>query len=487
MATFRERARIHDTRKTVIAIILAVLAFILCFLVQAPAQLALTPTATVAAATATTAPRPTNTGAPNLAAPTVNAEADGGKLTLTGAGTPGSKVQIVIDGAVAGTADVGSDGTWAFNTDLNPGDHDIVVNALDAGGAVAASAAPVKVTVAGPITAPKLDAFAANLAPGKIAITGTGTPNREVQVVIDGAVAGIAKVDGSGKWTFDADLEAGDHTIQANALDAGGAVAAAAAPAALKLADASTGVTAPTLDVPTGALTVGKIPLTGTGAPGTKVQIVIGGSLVGEVEVDGDGKWAFDGDFPNAGAIPVVVNALDAEGQVAAASDTATLTVGAAATAPTLDTLNASYPVGTAKLSGTGAPNSKVQIVINGQPAGTADVDADGKWTFNGNFPSVGDYTVQVNALDASGQVVAASQPSKLTAAERARNPCALPGQQVYGTDQGSTWLVGPCDTLTYISRRTGVSVQAMLDANKFITNPDLIYPGWVIALPGRQ
>lgn len=55
-----------------------------------------------------------------------------------------------------------------------------------------------------------------------------------------------------------------------------------------------------------------------------------------------------------------------------------------------------------------------------------------------------------------------------------------------FGEDRGSTWLVRGCDTLTRISQLTGVSLEAILAANPQITNPDLIYPGQIIVLPGR-
>ncbi|MFN8456604.1 MAG: Ig-like domain-containing protein [Anaerolineae bacterium] len=35
-----------------------------------------------------------------------------GEITLTGTGTPGSQVAVVVDGKVVGTATVGADGTW---------------------------------------------------------------------------------------------------------------------------------------------------------------------------------------------------------------------------------------------------------------------------------------------------------------------------------------------------------------------------------------
>jgi LysM repeat protein len=48
-------------------------------------------------------------------------------------------------------------------------------------------------------------------------------------------------------------------------------------------------------------------------------------------------------------------------------------------------------------------------------------------------------------------------------------------------------WKVQGCDTLYSISRVTGVSLEAILSANPEITNPDIIFPGQLIRLPGRN
>lgn len=48
----------------------------------------------------------------------------------------------------------------------------------------------------------------------------------------------------------------------------------------------------------------------------------------------------------------------------------------------------------------------------------------------------------------------------------------------------GTTYIVVSGDTLGSIAARFGVTLQQILSANAWITNPDLIYPGWVIAIP---
>ncbi len=54
------------------------------------------------------------------------------------------------------------------------------------------------------------------------------------------------------------------------------------------------------------------------------------------------------------------------------------------------------------------------------------------------------------------------------------------------GDDFGSYWVVRGCDTLYRISQITGVSLEVILSANPEIFDPDVIFPGQVIRLPGR-
>lgn len=466
---------------------------IVCMWLRPAAAPAVVTAPTALAPTAPAPTRPVPTAAPPaLAAPSLDpvaADAVAGPLTLTGAGTPGSRVQLVIDGRVAGEATVGADGKWSFPTELKPGEHQVVVNALDTNGQVAASAPELSFALGEVLAAPSLDPVAADAVAGPLTLSGTGTPGSRVQIVIDGQPAGEATVGADGKWSFPTTLAAGSYRLEARALDAAGVAAATSESLSVTIGAPTAAVTAPTLDALTGPLFTGSLTLSGTGTPGSTVQIVIGGRPAGAATVGADGKWTFNVDLPSAGAVPVVVNALDASGQVAASSPSTDLNVAALA----LDALAPSYRPGPATLSGTGAPGSKVRIVIDGQPAGEATVSGDGKWTFAASFARAGNYAVAVSALNASGQVVATSAPAtaRVQAAPTAATPapgaiCDFSDPTVYGEDQGTTWLVDRCDTMSYIARQTGIPLDVLIAANPQIRNPDIILPGWRVNLPGR-
>jgi LysM repeat protein len=67
------------------------------------------------------------------------------------------------------------------------------------------------------------------------------------------------------------------------------------------------------------------------------------------------------------------------------------------------------------------------------------------------------------------------------------------PGQVINipasGSDPGipvtGAYVVQPGDTLYRIAINHATTVQTLLNLNPWITNPNLIYPGWVIQLPG--
>lgn len=415
MASAQRRIQGYDTFKLIVAVGLLIL-ILLCLLTGAPFPAAApTPPTTTATATSTAAaiglapsPTPAPSATPTLITPQAQAEVTDGRLTLSGAGTPGSTVRIRIDGQPAGEVTVGADGRWTFAADLAPGDHAIALEALDAAGQVAASGQPLSVQAPEPIAAPALDPLPAGLAAGVITVNGAGTPGSTVRVLVDGQPAGEAVVGPDGRWTLEADLASGRHTLTAEALDEAGQTVAASEPMTMDVL-AATAADAPTLDPITGSPRVGPVTLGGAGAPGSRVQIVIDGQVVGEAAVGLDGRWTFDANFTAAGDHTVVVNALDAAGSVTAAGRPATLTVAAPSATPT--------------------------------PAPAAGAGA-------------GD--------------------------------CRLNTPDTFGEDLGQVWRVERCDTLSYIARQTGINLSDLITANPHVLDPDLIFPGQLITLPGR-
>ncbi|MBK9944769.1 MAG: SH3 domain-containing protein [Kouleothrix sp.] len=412
-------------------------------------------------APATVAPAATTVPAPAVAlsAPTLSAPATGtllqpGKVTFSGSATPNSTVQITIDGKPAGTAKAGADGKWSFDATLDtPGDHQVLAQALDDKGAVAASASPLTFNVAAPavaLSAPTLSAPAAGtqLQPGKVTFSGSATPNSSVQVMIDGKPAGTAKAGADGKWSLDATLDTpGDHQVLAQALDDKGTIAAESAGQIINIGAPAVAIAAPTINAPDGPITSSPFTLSGTGTPGAQLEIIVDGQPAGTVTVGPDGTWSLPISLPD-GEHAVSARAVDAAGKELAASSPITLTFGGAA-APVAGGATpvigfpadgASLSTGEFTMTGTGAPGSDIEILDSDKVIGTVKVGADGTWSL---------------PITPSGGTAAYS-----TRVAGSTDVAAKPIRVSFGAGQaaGCTSLAVNCDA--WVTRKGGLSLR---------------------------
>jgi hypothetical protein len=329
-------------------------------------------------------------------------------------------------------------------------------------------------------------------------LTGTGEPGSEIQIVVDGQPVGQTTVDSEGKWSFPVELpDAGDHEISVQSLDAGGAVVAASQAVTVQVGEAAAGSTVPTIDLPGDGLAAGEVTLTGTGEPGSEVQVVVDGQPVGKVTVDSEGQWSLPFDLPASGDYEISVQSVDASGAVVAASEVSDVKVTEVETAiitPTLNLPGDALTAGEVILTGTGEPGSEVEILVNGQPVGTATVDSEGQWTLPVELSEAGDYQVNVQSVDASGQVVAASEEIALTVTEaeataEASTAPSEEGGQAYIV-QADDWLSKLADKFygdifAYPTIVEATNAKAKEDSSfATITNPDLIEIGQKLWIP---
>ena len=420
--------------------------------------------------------------APTLSMPKVG---DDGTVTLSGTGTPGSKVEIWAGGKKLGEATVGADGTWSFAAPaMDAGDYDFSARAVDASGKTLAESEPLKFTVPVLVKAPTLDKPKVG-DDGTVTFSGTGTPGSTVEIWAGGKKLGEATVGADGTWAFAAPpLEAGDYDFSARAVDASGKTLAESAPLKFTVPVL---VKAPTLDVPKMG-DDGTVTLSGTGTPGSKVEIWAGGKKLGETTVGADGKWAFAAPALEAGDYDFSARAVDASGKTLAESAPLKFTVPALVKAPTLTAPlpDASIAGDTLTLEGSGEPGAEIEILDNGKVVSKAVVQADGTWKFDYKVePGAHSLAVQ-NAGDAASasaavnvQVAAVSKPAPATGVCSAGN---IP----MGIDQGTTYIVARCEYMALIAQRTGVKLADLIAANPQVTNPNLIYPDQVLNLPPR-
>ncbi|MCL2542910.1 MAG: Ig-like domain-containing protein [Nocardioidaceae bacterium] len=231
--------------------------------------------------------------------PVITSPADGGTTgdptpTIKGTGEPGATVTVDIDGNPAGTATVGNDGTWSFTptTPLGDGSHTVTATQTDPAGNTSKPSDPVTFTV--DTTAPAAPTISSPH-PGQVlhdptpVIRGTGQPGATVTVVVDGHTLGTAKVGPNGTWQLPVrrPLAPGHHVVTATQTDAAGNVSPATH------VPFSVGVRAPaTPTVRSPGTTTDTTPaFSGTGTPGSKVDVIVDGAVLGTALVGPGGRW----------------------------------------------------------------------------------------------------------------------------------------------------------------------------------------------------
>lgn len=374
-------------------------------------------TSDASGATAATDVEPVTVAA--LIAPTIGSvEVDGNTVALQGTTTPNGEVEITVDGEVVDTVAADENGTWLWMGQVGSGEHEVGAQVTDGSGA-AASATAETVTIedssASEMIAVRLVEGGA-VSADETTFIGSATPGSQVEVLIDGNLAGTVTADENGTWRYSAQLPAGDHTISARGIDADGErivtdeqafVVGEVESATVSLQMVSGGTSA---DDP--------LQLSGTALPNATVDIVMDGEVVASVVADEDGNWQYETVLPE-GEHTVTVRTSDPDGVLVSAETVPyTIQIGSATSADAL--LTASAPTVDADsqmltLAGTAAPNSQIQIAVNDGVVAIVTADANGNWSYSGPQPA-GDHTISARLIDAdSGTVLTASPPQAFT------------------------------------------------------------------------
>ena len=140
---------------------------------------------------------------------------------------------------------------------------------------------------------------------------------------------------------------------------------------------------------------------------------------------------------------------------------------------------------GEVSLTGRGKPSQIVRIYLNNMPISTAAMDATGQWSTALSEIDAGIYTLRVDELDKTGNVVSRLEtPFK----RERREDLAAYLTRVDEPARINVVTVQPGNTLWAIARKRygrGILYVRVFEENKDkIRNPDLIYPGQVFSLP---
>ena len=312
-------------------------------------------------------------------------------------------------------------------------------------------------TEQGPGAPPSFDVVRVNPS-GDAVIAGRAEPDAEVTILDQGKVIGSVKADDRGEWVFlpDSALDPGEHsfTLESTPEDAAESSTAkkeSETSVVVLVPDVAKDIAGRTSEQPAGALAI-EVPKSGTGP--TRVLNV-----------------------PN---------------QPAEAS----------AGAPKVPEISAiDYdPEGRAILSGRAPEGARLFVYLDNQSIGEVVANEDGLWTFTPTTPiAPGLHVIRVDQVDETGKVLARAQtPFEQAAVPLAAQAGAAAAQQTASAADGGSGggmvtadgriVVQPGNSLWKIARESygqGVRYTVIYEANKDqISNPDLIFPGQVFAVP---
>ncbi len=305
-------------------------------------------------------------------------------LTITGQAEANARIELFDGTTSLGTTTANASGAFSLDVTLAAGVRAITAKATNAAGNVSAASAALAVTIdaTGPAAPTSLDLITAddngasstdNLT-NKQSVTITGTA--EVGAIVelfDGTTSlGTTTANASGAFSFTVTLADGAHAITAKATDASGNASAAstalaitvdgtapAAPTGLDLAAADdTGSSnSDNVTSQTSGLTI-----TGQAEANARIELFDGTTSLGTTTSDANGAFSLDVTLA-AGARSITAKAIDAAGNVGAASAALAITVDT--TAPAAPTGSGGIPAIqlSAIASGTGG------FVMNGAAA----------------------------------------------------------------------------------------------------------------------
>ena len=307
--------------------------------------------------------------------------------------------------------------------------------------------------------APSFDVVRVNPS-GDAVIAGRAEPDAEVTILDQGKAIGSVKADNRGEWVFlpNSALDPGEHsfTLESKPEDA------AAGDAAKQESETSVVVLVPN----------------------------VAKDIAGRSSEQPAGALAIE--VPKSGNGPTRV--LNVPNQPAEAS-------AGASKVPEISAIDYD-PQGRAILSGRAPEGARLFVYLDNESIGEAVASEDGLWTFTPATPiAPGLHVIRVDQVDDTGKVLARAQ----TPFEQAAVPLAAQAGAAAATQQaasadgsaggtstiataGGRIVVQPGNSLWKLARESygqGVRYTVIYEANKDqISNPDLIFPGQVFAVP---
>jgi hypothetical protein len=368
-------------------------------------------------------------------------------LTISGRAEANARVELFNGTTSLGTTNASGIGAFSLDVTLAPGVRSITAKTIDAAGNVSAASAALTITVdtTAPAAPTSLDLIVAddsgdsptdNLTNKQsVTITGTAEVGSTVELFDGTTSLGTTTANASGAFSLDVTLAAGARLITAKAIDTAGTVSAASA--ALTITVDATAPNTPTgLDLAaaddTGSSNSDNVTsqasgltITGQAEANARVELFDGTTSLGTTTANASGAFSRDVTLA-AGARSITAKAIDAAGNVSAASAALTITVDATApAAPTgLDLITADdtgdSPTDnltnkqSVTITGTAEVGSTVELFDGTTSRGTTTASANGAFSFTVTL-AAGAHAITSKATDAAGNVSLASAALAIT------------------------------------------------------------------------
>ncbi|MDG9783965.1 Ig-like domain-containing protein [Metapseudomonas otitidis] len=376
---------------------------------------------------------------------------DDNRPTLTGNGQPGDRILIKDNGQVIGEVIVDSNGSWQYVPPkaLTDGQHDFVLQAVDAAGNLSIESKPHTILVdtrapdrpaiervfddQGSITGPIAQGGTTDDA--RPLISGTAEPLSTLVVYDAGREIARTQTDANGRWSVEPTLPLadGEHRLSAIAIDQAGNASlpsadhvfsvdtlAPARPVITQVFDDQGDVTGP---LNPGDTTDDSRPLiSGTAEANTTLVVFDNGVEIGRTLVDTNGQWTFEPSLPMPlGSHNLSAQSINAAGNTSLPSNAFAFTL-ASPSRPSSPTIESVYddqgsiignvPRGGVTddarplIQGSAGAGLTVMVLANGKVIGSTVAGSDGKWSFEpGTDLADGLQNITAKAVSATGNL----------------------------------------------------------------------------------
>ena len=409
----------------------------------------------------------------------------GGQFALIGLSQPGTPVTVFADGQPIAEVAPNADGVWTLPVEFTTtGTVSLTASTTLQSGLTIETAAPLVISVQPQPTGalPILTLPETGLTSPVATLSGTAIPGSTVEIQLNGDPIGLTTTDADGRWSFDADTLPSDPYEITLLAPAFGLVTP---PIAI-----TPGLALPSIDRPASPVSAGPLTLTGSGQPGATLQLVVDGVVAGTTVVGPDGRWSLDADL-SAGERTLAMQQLDNAGRPYLQGPALTLAVDAPAITPTV--LPTETPPGTpagtlTPTVSTPAPTTtpRPTSTPTNTPTNTPTSTPTGTLTPTVSTPAP-TTTPRPTSTPTSTPLPPTNTPTPtatLSTGGGRGTPAPISCEGGPGRLDGNVWIVGPCDTLTYISRVTGRTIGELLAANPVIRDRDIIFIGQRILIP---